>query len=133
MPIPQTLPSESAAPLMCAGSTVFTPMVEYSVMPWMRTAIVGIGGLGHLAVQFLAKFGCEVTAISSSPNKENDVRKLGAAHFVLTKDVNELATGTGSFDFILSTVAVDLPWGDYVAALRPQGRLVIVGLPQSDI
>jgi uncharacterized zinc-type alcohol dehydrogenase-like protein len=133
VPIPDVLSSPNAAPLMCAGVTVFTPMIEYGVMPWMRTAVVGIGGLGHLAVQFLAKFGCEVTAISSSPNKEEDARTLGAAHFIATQDTDELTRAGGSFDFILSTVAVDLPWGDYFGALRPQGRLVIVGLPESDI
>lgn len=133
VPIPDALPSENAGPLMCAGATVFTPMVEYGVTPWMRTAVVGIGGLGHLAVQFLAKFGCEVTAISSSHHKDKDARKLGAAHFIATQDAGELTRAAGTFDFILSTVSVDLPWGDYVAALRPQGRLVIVGIPEPDI
>ena len=133
VPIPDALSSENAGPLMCAGVTVFTPMVEYGVMPWMRTAVVGIGGLGHLAVQFLAKFGCEVTAISSSHDKDEDARKLGAVRFIATKGADELARAAGAFDFILSTVSADIPWGDYVAALRPQGRLVIVGLPESDI
>jgi uncharacterized zinc-type alcohol dehydrogenase-like protein len=133
IPIPDALSSENAGPLMCAGATVFTPMVEYGVMPWMRTAVVGIGGLGHLAVQFLAKFGCEVTAISSSHDKEKDARQLGATHFIATTDTDELTRAARSFDFIISTVAVDLPWGDYVAALRPQGRLVIVGIPEADI
>jgi alcohol/geraniol dehydrogenase (NADP+) len=133
VPIPDALSSEHAGPLMCAGVTVFTPLVEYSVMPWMRTAVVGIGGLGHLAVQFLAKFGCEVTAISSSHDKDGDARKLGATHFIATTGTDELTRAAGTFDFILSTVSADVPWGDYVAALRPQGRLVIVGLPESDI
>jgi uncharacterized zinc-type alcohol dehydrogenase-like protein len=99
----------------------------------MRTAVVGIGGLGHLAVQFLAKFGCEVTAISTSHDKDADVRKLGASRFIATKGTDELTKAAGSFDFILSTVAVDLPWIDYVLALRPQGRLCIVGIPPSDL
>ena len=133
VPIPDALSSEHAGPLMCAGVTVFTPMVEYGVMPWMRTAVVGIGGLGHLAVQFLAKFGCEVTAISSSHDKDEDAHALGAAHFIATKGTDELAKAAGTFDFIVSTVSADVPWGDYLAALRPQGRLVIVGLPETDI
>ncbi len=133
VPIPDALSSEDAGPLMCGGSTVFTPMVEFGVTPWMRTAVVGIGGLGHLAVQFLAKFGCEVTAISSSHGKDEDARELGADHFIATTGTDELAKAAGSFDFIISTVGADLPWGDYVAALRPQGRLVIVGIPGSDI
>lgn len=133
VPIPDELPSGNAGPLMCAGVTVFTPMVEYGVMPWMRTAVVGIGGLGHLAVQFLAKFDCEVTAISSSYDKNEDARTLGAARFIVTKGTDELQKAAGAFDFILSTVPADVPWVDYLAALRPQGRLVIVGLPETDI
>lgn len=133
IPIPDPLSSANAAPLMCAGVTVFTPMAEYGVKPWMRTAVIGVGGLGHLAIQFLAKFGCEVTAISSSHDKEGDTREFGATHFIATKDKAELTKAIGSFDFVLSTVPVDLPWGDYIATLRPQGRLVIVGIPKSDI
>ena len=133
VPIPDALSSENAGPLMCGGTTVFTPMVEFGVLPWMRTAVVGIGGLGHLAVQFLAKFGCEVTAISSSHNKDEDARSLGADHFLATRGTDELAKAAGSFDFIISTVGANLPWVDYVAALRPQGRLVILGIPHSDI
>jgi uncharacterized zinc-type alcohol dehydrogenase-like protein len=133
VPIPDALASENAGPLMCAGATVFTPMAEFGVRPWMRTAVVGIGGLGHLAVQFLARFGCEVTAISSSPGKDEDARRLGADHVIVTTGTDELTRAAGSFDFIISTVSASLPWGDYVAALRPQGRLVIVGIPHSDI
>lgn len=133
VPLPDALPSEDAGPLMCAGTTVFTPMVAFAVEPWMRTAVVGIGGLGHLAVQFLAKMGCEVTAISSTHNKDDDIRKLGATRFLATKGTDELKQAAGSFDFILSTVSSDVPWGDYVAALQPRGRLVICGLPESDI
>ncbi|MGH3821573.1 MAG: NAD(P)-dependent alcohol dehydrogenase, partial [Pseudonocardiaceae bacterium] len=133
MPIPNTLSSENAGPLMCAGATVFTPIAEFGVQPWMRTAVAGIGGLGHLAVQFLAKFGCEVTAISSSPGKDEDARSLGADHVIVTTGSDELARAAGSFDFIMSTVGASLPWGDYVGALRPQGRLVLVGIPESDI
>ena len=133
VPLPEALPSEDAGPLMCAGSTVFTPMVVYGVESWMKTAVLGVGGLGHLAVQFLAKMGCEVTAISSSHDKDADVRKLGATRFIATKGGNEVKKAAGSFDFILSTVSADVPWADYVAALRPQGRLVICGLPESDI
>ena len=77
-PIPDGLDSADAAPLMCAGTTVFTPMVRYGVKPWMKAAVVGIGGLGHLAVQYLAAFGCEVTAISSSHDKDEATRRLGA-------------------------------------------------------
>jgi uncharacterized zinc-type alcohol dehydrogenase-like protein len=118
---------------MCAGTTVFTPMMQFGVKPTMKTAVVGVGGLGHLAVQYLAAFGCEVTAISSSHAKDEDTRKLGATRFLATKNGDELKKAANSFDFILSTLAVDAPWSDYIAALRPQGRLVLVGVPPGEL
>ena len=133
VPIPEGLASEDAGPLMCAGTTVFTPMLHYDVQPWMKTAVVGVGGLGHLAVQFLAKLGCEVTAISSSHDKDADTKKLGASRFLATKGTDELQRAANSFDFVISTVSADIPWGDYLAALRPQGRLVICGIPESEL
>jgi uncharacterized zinc-type alcohol dehydrogenase-like protein len=133
VPIPDGLDPADAGPLMCAGTTVFTPMYQYGVRPHMRAAVLGIGGLGHLAVQFLSKMGCEVTAISSSHDKDDQARKMGATRFLATKGTDELKKAAGSFDFILSTVSADVPWGDYVAALKPGGRLVICGLPESDI
>ena len=133
VPIPDALDSAVAGPLMCAGSTVFTPMARFGVKPTMRAAVVGIGGLGHLAVQFLAAFGCEVTAISSTHSKDDEAREMGATHFLATKGTDELKEAAGSFDFIISTVSADVPWGEYVGALRPQGRLVLVGIPESDL
>jgi uncharacterized zinc-type alcohol dehydrogenase-like protein len=131
VPLPDTLDASRAGPLMCAGATVFSPMMHFGVTPEMRTAVVGIGGLGHLAVQFLAAMGCEVTAISSSHNKDEAVRKLGAHNFIATRGTDELKKAANSFDFILSTVSADVNWGDFVGALRPQGRLCIVGVPDS--
>jgi uncharacterized zinc-type alcohol dehydrogenase-like protein len=131
IPIPDAIESAVAGPFMCAGSTVFTPMTRFGVTPTMKTAVVGIGGLGHLAVQFLAAFGCEVTAISSSHSKDDEAKKMGATRFIATKGTKELKQAAGSFDFIISTVGADLPWDEYVAALRPQGRLVLVGIPDS--
>lgn len=131
VPIPDAIESAVAGPLMCAGTTVFTPMDHFGVAPWMRTAVVGIGGLGHLAVQFLAAFGCEVTAISTSHDKDDQARALGATRFIATRGTDELKRARNSFDFILATVSSAIPWADYVAALRPQGRLVMVGIPES--
>ena len=133
MPIPDALDSDIAGPLMCAGSTVYSPMIHFDVKPGMKTAVVGIGGLGHLAVQFLAKSGCEVTAISSSHNKDEEARGFGATNFIATRGTDELKRAVGKFDFILCTVSADLPWPDYLNALRPHGRLCIVGVPESDI
>jgi uncharacterized zinc-type alcohol dehydrogenase-like protein len=133
VPLPDAIDSAVAGPFMCAGATVFTPMVEFGVKPWMRTAVIGVGGLGHLAVQFLAAMGCDVTAISSTHSKDDLARKLGATHFIASREPDELKKAAGTFDFIMSTVDADLPWVDYVNALRPQGRLVFVGIPGSPV
>jgi uncharacterized zinc-type alcohol dehydrogenase-like protein len=132
-PIPEAIASEQAGPLLCAGTTVFTPLLRYGVRPTDRVAVVGIGGLGHLAVQFLAKWGCDVTAISSSRDKEEQARGFGAGCFIATRGTDGLKKAVGSFDFILSTVSADLPWDEYVAALKPQGTLCIVGVPEKPI
>jgi uncharacterized zinc-type alcohol dehydrogenase-like protein len=132
-PIPVEISSEHAGPLLCAGATVFTPLLHYGVRPTDRVAVVGVGGLGHLALQFFDKWGCAVTAISSSRDKEAHARHFGARQFIATKDTNELQAATGSFDFILSTAPADLPWNDYVAALRPRGTLCVVGGPENSI
>jgi len=132
-PLPDEIASEHAGPLMCAGATVFTPILQYGVRPTDRVAVVGVGGLGHLAVQYLAKWGCDVTAVSSSRDKEEQARELGAKHFVATRGTDELGKAAGSFDFIFSTVSGDLPWDEYLAALRPQGKLCLIGIPQSRV
>ncbi len=132
-PIPDAIASEHAGPLLCAGTTVFAPLLRNNVMPTHNVAVVGIGGLGHLALQYLAKWGCEVTAISSHREKEEQARALGATHFMATAGTSELADAAGSFDFILCTVSADLPWDAYLAALRPQGKLCVVGVPENAI
>lgn len=132
-PIPDVIASEHAGPLLCAGTTVFSPLIRNGVMPTDRVAVVGIGGLGHLAVQYLSKWGCDVTAISSSADKELEARALGAAHFIATRDSDGLARAAGSFDFVMSTVSADLPWDAYLAILKPQGKLCVVGVPESAI
>lgn len=129
-PIPDAIASEHAGPLLCAGITVFSPLLRHGVRPIDCVAVVGIGGLGHLAIQYLSKWGCEVTAISSSHAKAEQARGFGAAHFIATKDTDELKKMAEAFDFILCTVSADLPWDVYLATLRPQGKLCIVGLPQ---
>ncbi len=131
--LPEAIASEHAGPLMCAGTTVFTPMLRYGVRPTQRVAVVGIGGLGHLALQFLTKWGCDVTAISSSHAKDEQAHTFGARHFIATRGTDELKKAARSFDFIISTVSADLPWDEYLAALRPEGKLCIVGIPDQRI
>lgn len=128
-PIPDAIESAHAGPMLCAGVTVFAPFVRHCVKPTDHVAIVGIGGLGHLAVQFAAAWGCEVTAISTSPDKRDEALELGAHHFIATRGSDELSAAAGTFDFILSTVSADIAWDDYLSALKPQGTLCVVGVP----
>lgn len=125
--LPDQLDPESAGPLFCGGITVFAPIIDFGVKPTDRVAVIGIGGLGHLALQFLNKWGCEVTAFSSSDSKADAARKLGAHHVVGTHDTEALEELAGSFDFILVTANVTLDWDAYLAALAPDGRLHFVG------
>ena len=130
-PLPDAIELEHAGPLLCAGVTVFAPFIRHHIKPTDHIAIVGIGGLGHLAIQFARAWGCEVTAISTSPDKREQAAELGADHFIATRGTDELAQAAGTFDFIISTVTGDIPWDDYLAALKPQGTLVVVGVPES--
>jgi uncharacterized zinc-type alcohol dehydrogenase-like protein len=130
-PIPDAIESQHAGPMLCAGVTVFAPFLRHGVKPTDHVGIVGIGGLGHLAIQFADAWGCEVTAISTSPGKRDEAHEFGADHFIATRDSDDLRSAVGTFDFILSTVSADLPWNDYVAALKPQGTLSVVGVPDS--
>lgn len=131
--IPEALASENAAPLLCGGITVYAPLRIFEIKPHMKVGIIGIGGLGHLAVQFAAAMGCHVTAFSSSHDKAAEAKTLGAHEFVATKDPSVLAKYAGRYDFILSTANADLPWLEYVNALRPDGRLCFVGIPNEPL
>ncbi len=126
-PIPEGIDLASAGPLFCGGITVFNPLVQFGVKPTDRVAVIGIGGLGHLALKFLAAWGCEVTAFTSSDSKREEALKLGASHTLNSRDPKEVAAAAGRFDFIISTVNVKLDWNLYLSALRPRGRLHFVG------
>ena len=133
IPVPANLESENVAPLLCAGITVYTPMRNHNVRPCSRVGVAGIGGLGHIGIQFAKAFGAEVTALSTSKDKENEAREMGADHFVNTRDSAELKKISASFDFLLSTVSADQDWQAYINSLRPKGTLCIVGVPPSSI
>jgi len=126
-PVPEGLASDVAAPLLCGGATVYSPLRRW-VKPAMRVGVVGIGGLGHLALQFASAMGCEVTAISSTPDKEAEARSFGAHRFLATRDPKALSSAAGSLDFILSTVFVTPDWDGLLGALRPNGVLCLVGV-----
>jgi uncharacterized zinc-type alcohol dehydrogenase-like protein len=125
--LPAGLDPAKAGPLFCGGATVFTPIVEFGIKPTDRVGVVGVGGLGHLAVQFLNKWGCEVWAFSSSAGKTDELRALGAHHVVNSRDSKELAALAGTLDFLIVTVNVALDWNAYLGALAPNGRLHLVG------
>jgi uncharacterized zinc-type alcohol dehydrogenase-like protein len=131
--VPDALPSEQAAPLLCAGITVYNPMRDHCINPSSRVGVVGIGGLGHLAIQFARTFGAEVTAFSTSAAKEDEARALGAHHFVNTRESKAMKEVAGTQDFILNSANADQDWGVYVQTLRPTGTLCFVGVPPSPV
>jgi uncharacterized zinc-type alcohol dehydrogenase-like protein len=131
--VPDSLESENAAPLLCGGVTVYSPLKHYGIQPAMKVGVIGIGGLGHLALQFAGAFGCEVTALSSTPDKEEEARLLGARHFISSTDKGQLEAAAGSFDFLITTVMANLDWTTYLACLKPKGKLCFVGVPPGPI
>jgi uncharacterized zinc-type alcohol dehydrogenase-like protein len=126
LPIPEGLPASEAGPLLCGGITVFTPLSMFS-KPTSRVGIIGIGGLGHMAVKFAAAMGCEVTAFTSSERKFDEARGFGAHHVVSSRDSAAIQKQAGQLDLVLSTVNVKLDWDAYIATLAPHGRLHVVG------
>ncbi|MDE1175515.1 MAG: NAD(P)-dependent alcohol dehydrogenase [Edaphobacter sp.] len=131
IPVPEALDSENVAPLLCGGITVYSPLRNHGIRPSSRVGIIGIGGLGHMGVQFARAFGAEVTAFSTSKDKEEEARQLGAHHFINTRDTGALKKVAGAFDFLLSTVSADQDWSAYVNALRPKGIVCVVGASPS--
>jgi uncharacterized zinc-type alcohol dehydrogenase-like protein len=125
--LPNNIDAKKAGPLFCGGITVFNPIVQFDVRPTHKVGVIGIGGLGHMALQFLNKWGCEVTAFSSSAGKEAEAKRMGAHHVVNSKDSKAMQGLVGKFDFILNTVNVSMDWNAYINALAPRGRLHTVG------
>jgi len=127
VPLPDGVDAAKAGPLFCGGITVFNPIVQCGVRPTDRVGVVGVGGLGHLAIQFLSKWGCEVFAFTSSADKKEELRKLGAHHVVDSRDPAQLKPLARSLDFVMVTVNVPLDWNAYIDTLAPRGRLHFVG------
>ena len=128
IPIPEGVDLKSVGPMFCGGITVFNPILQNNISPLSSVAVVGIGGLGHMALAFLKAWGCEVTAFSTSPDKEAEARALGAHHFVPTHDKDALKKLKGKFDMVLDTVNVPLDWNGYIKTLKSKGVLHIVGV-----
>jgi uncharacterized zinc-type alcohol dehydrogenase-like protein len=127
IPIPDELDPRDAGPLLCGGVTVFGPLQQFGIKPTDRVGIVGIGGLGHMALKFAAAWGCEVIAITSSDSKADEARAFGAHQIVNSRSSEQLAAIAGILDLVLVTVNVPLDWKALLATLRPRGRLHFVG------
>jgi uncharacterized zinc-type alcohol dehydrogenase-like protein len=132
-PLPEELSSEKVAPLLCGGITVFSPLQHFGVTSSMKVGVVGVGGLGHLALQFLNAFGCEVTAFSTTSSKENEAREFGANNFLSLSDKAALKAARSSLDFIISTAFAPLDYEMLLNTLRPNGKLCLVGVPEKDV
>jgi len=119
----------ATAPLLCAGVTTYSPLKKWNVGKGHKLGVIGLGGLGHMAVKFGVALGAEVTVFSTSPNKEEDAKKLGAHHFVVSKDEEQMKAVFHSFDFILDTVSANHDINPYIGILRTNGVYINVGLP----
>ena len=124
IPLPQGMDPAVAGPLFCGGITVFAPLIDEAVSPTARVAVIGIGGLGHLALQFARAWGCEVTALTTNLAKTEDARGFGAHHVHALGALSDLA---GRFDLVINTVNHALPWADVMGSLAPRGRLHQLG------
>jgi alcohol dehydrogenase (NADP+) len=128
--ISRDLPLAEVAPLLCAGITTYSPLKHFNVREGQRVGVVGLGGLGHMGVKLAASMGTDVTVFSTSREKEQDARNLGAHNFVVTKEPQNLVALASKFDFILDTVSAPHDLNMYLNLLRRDGRMVLVGLPE---
>lgn len=124
--LPDGVDAAKAGPLFCGGITVFNPLVQFGVSPTARVAVIGIGGLGHLALQFCRAWGCHVTACTS-PGKEDEARSMGAHDVLDSRSASDVEAAAGAFDLVLSTVNASMDWPAWIETLRPKGRLHCLG------
>lgn len=127
------LPLTGVAPLLCAGITTYSPLKHVGVKKGDRVAVLGLGGLGHMAVKFAVAFGAEVTMLSSSPSKKADAERLGAHHFALTSDEATMKGLQNHFDVILNTVSAQHDYITYLNLLRTNGTMIVVGVPPAPV
>jgi uncharacterized zinc-type alcohol dehydrogenase-like protein len=127
LPLPEGLDPRRAGPLFCGGITVFNPLVQFDISPLAEVAVIGIGGLGHIGLQFLNAWGCRVTAMTTQPSKHEAAIEMGAHDTLNSSDPDALRQAAGRFDLILSTVNAPLDWGAYTEMLKPKGRLHFLG------
>ncbi|KTC84330.1 NAD(P)-dependent alcohol dehydrogenase [Legionella cincinnatiensis] len=128
--IPSNLPLDAAAPLLCAGITLYSPLKHWQIGPGKRVAILGLGGLGHMGVKLAHAMGAEVSVLSHSLNKEADGIRMGANHFFATSDPKTFEQLTNYFDLIICTVSAKIDWNEYLKLLKRDGTMVVVGIPE---
>lgn len=128
IPLPKDLAPESAGPLLCGGITVFDPILKHQIQAIHHVGVIGIGGLGHIAIKLLKAWGCEITAFTSSLDKTEELKAMGADNVVNNRDPEALKAQQGKFDLILSTVNVSLDWNTYLSTLAPNGTIHMLGL-----
>lgn len=128
--IPKNLPLDAAAPLLCAGITLYSPLMHWKAGPGKKVAILGLGGLGHMGVKIAHALGAEVSVLSHSNKKMEDAQRLGADHFYVTSDASVFEKLAGTFDLIINTVSADIDWNQYLSLLTLDGSMVVVGVPE---
>jgi len=128
--IPKNLPLNAAAPLLCAGITLYSPLMHWKAGPGKKVAIIGLGGLGHMGVKIAHALGAEVTVLSQSLKKQDDAKRLGADHFYATANPETFQKLQNTFDLIINTVSAELDWNQYLSLLKLDGSMVVVGVPE---
>ena len=131
--MPDNLPLDACAPLLCAGITLYSPLKHRQAGPGKKVAIVGMGGLGHMGVKLAHALGAEVTVLSQSLKKKDDGKRLGADHFYATSDPETFTKLKRYFDLIINTVSAEMDWNEYFNLLKVDGSLVVVGIPEKKI
>lgn len=128
--IPDNLPLDRAAPLLCSGITLYSPLMDWKAGPGKKVAIIGLGGLGHIGVKIAHALGAEVTVLSHSLKKQEDGKRMGADNFYATSDPETFKTLKGYFDLIINTLSVEIDWDKYLNLLAIDGTMVVVGAPE---
>lgn len=128
--IPKNIPLDAAAPLLCAGITLYSPLMHWKAGPGKKVAILGLGGLGHMGVKIAHALGANVTVLSHSNKKKEDAQRLGADHFYAMSDPTSFEKLDGSFDLIICTVSANIDWNQYLSLLKLDGSMVVVGVPE---
>ncbi len=130
--IPENIPMNRAAPLLCAGITLYSPLMHWKAGPGKKVGIIGLGGLGHMGVKIAHALGAEVTVLSHSLRKQEDGKKMGADKFYATSDPETFEKLKGYFDLLINTLAVEIDWNTYLNLLALDGTMVVVGLPEKE-